>query len=187
MNESEQRDLGKKMGLAFRYVQQVFRESSALMKYLDILMKDDWVATYGNRITKEVTSHLSAPEYWLVEGVFRIYDSKKEKHIKKGITIIYWEEDYSLAEPVLIAGKLDYFKDEKTGEITKHDHWDLYYSWFKDICEEKLYNGEKIYSARYEKSERNYVREGKIFGLPLVWIGSEQDIHHKVYKKLIDL
>lgn len=47
-------DQGKNMRLAFEYIQQIFRETSQLMKQLDSYMGKDWIPTYGNRTTSRV-------------------------------------------------------------------------------------------------------------------------------------
>jgi hypothetical protein len=60
MNNAEEvhdKDLGRNIELAFRYVQQIFKETAQLMRTLDRLMGKEWEPTYGNRTTKEVTSH----------------------------------------------------------------------------------------------------------------------------------
>jgi len=184
-NYSQREDLGKSIGLAFRYIQQIFKETSQLMQKLDSLMGKDWMPTYGNRTTKEVTSQLGSPLGWLVEASFRIYDKKNEPNIKKGITVAYWSKD--IEEPILIAGKLDYILDESTKKPKAQDHWDLWSAWFEEDYENKKVNGSIRRVIPEESLLRNYIKEAAVFALPLVSIQSEADIKTKIYDKLVAL
>lgn len=179
----ERNELGRNMTLAFRYIQQIFKETAQLMRKLDNLMDKEWIPTYGNRTTKDVTSHLGDPDYWLVQASFRIYDSINKANIKKGITVIYWHEDYD--QPILIAGTLDYILDDPTIRSLKgQDHWDLWNAWFTDYKDRKT-DG-TIYQTKYE-AENDYIKEAKVFAIPLASIQSEDDIKNKIYDKLITL
>ena len=181
---SKNSDLGRNMELAFGYVQQIFKETSQLMKKLDNLMPvgKDWIPTYGNRTTKEVTSHLEDPEGWLVEASFRIYDSTKDLSIKKGITVTYWGKD--IDQPVLIVGKINYILDEKAKRPIKDDHWDLWYLWFEEDCEKHESNGTVFKVIPRESRLKEYIKEASIFAIPLVSVSSEDDVKNKVYDKL---
>ncbi len=184
-NHSQIEDLGKRIGLAFRYIQQIFKETSQLMQKLDTLMGKDWSSAYGSRTTKEVTSQLGSPEGWLVEASFRIYNSKKESNIRKGITVAYWSKE--IEEPILVAGKLDYILDDQTGRPKAEDHWDLWFAWFEENYEKKRTDG-SVHEGKPEDSHlRDYIREVKVFAIPLVSIQSEADIKTKIYDKLIAL
>ncbi len=182
-NPLERSELGRNMNLAFRYVQQIFRETAQMMKTLDSLMGEDWTPTYGNRTTRGVTSHINDPDYWLVQGSFRIYSSKSEPSIKKGITVAYWDEDYD--QPIIIAGKLDYILDPTTGNPKAQEHWDLWHAWFSEGYGDRKTDG-TIYETKYE-SENDYVKQARVFAIPLVSIQSENDIRTKIYDKLIAL
>ena len=182
-NKSKRKDSGQKIKSVFDYVQQIFRESAQLIRTLDKLMEKDWVSAYGGRITKEVTSDLNFPDYWLVEAIFRIYKSKKQNNIRKGITIVYWGE--SIDQPILIGGTLDYYLDKKTGLPNKSDHWDIYYSWFEDGLKEKISDGTP-YDINYESDgPRNYLKKGRFFALPLIEIRSEENVKSKIYEMLM--
>lgn len=182
-NRSERSELGRNMKLAFRYIQQIFKETAQLMRKLDNLMGKDWIPTYGNRTTRDVTSHLDSPEYWLVEASFRIYDSINEPNVKKGITVVYWPEEYD--EPILIAGKIDYVLDSETGKPKQQQHWDLWGAWFVKDYEERKTNS-TIYQTTYQLDD-DYIKEARVFAIPLVSIQAEDDIRTKIYDKLIAL
>ena len=186
-NYSERSDIGRNMGLAFRYIQQIFRETAQLMMTLDSLMGKDWTPTYGNRTTRDVTSHIADPDYWLVQASFRIYDNTKEPNIKKGITVEYWGEDYD--EPILIAGKIDYILDPKTQRPKEQRHWDLYEAWYARDYKDRMADG-TIYSTKYELEDDDrstYIDEAKVFAIPLASIQSEDDIKTKIYDRLITM
>jgi hypothetical protein len=176
-------DQGKNMRLAFEYVQQIFRETSQLMKKLDSLMGKDWVPTYGNRTTRDVTSHIDEPDGWLVEAVFRIYNSRKEPRVKKGITIAFWGDD--IEEPILVAGKLKYVVDKTSKKIAKDNHWDLWGGWFYNDSGVPIADG--VVRELNDKSKVEHVLDAKGFAIPLVSITSEKDIKTKIYDKLIIL
>ena len=176
---------GRNIGIAFRCIQQIFRETSQVMKELDALMGKDWRPTYGNRTTKEVTTHLDDPEHWLVEASFRIYDNIFQQNVRKGITVAYWSE--AIDEPILISGKLEYVVDEKTGNIKYSEHWDLWQAWFDKSYKGKIANG-TIYKIKPEESElKDYVKEAQVFAIPLVSLESKKDIISKIYDTLIKL
>lgn len=179
----ERNTLGMNMDLVFRYVQQIFRETAQLMKKLDSLIGKDWTPTYGNRTTTGVTSHIDDPDYWLVHASFRIYNSKNALNIKKGISIVYWNEGCD--QPILIAGKLDYILDSTNTGPKGHDYWDLYYAWFSEDYKDRKTDG-TIYQTKYE-SENDYIKQAIVFAIPLVSIQSEDDIRTKIYDKLITL
>jgi hypothetical protein len=182
-NSLERSNLGRNMGLAFRYIQQIFKETAQLMRKLDSLMGKDWIPTYGNRTTRDVTSRIDDPDYWLVEASFRIYDSKNEPSIKKGITIVYWGEN--IDQPILIVGKMSYILDSTTGRPKSTQHWDLWDAWFERDHEGKKTDG-TVYEVKYEQ-EDDYIEEARVFAIPLVSIQSEDDIKTKIYDKLINL
>ncbi|TET40104.1 MAG: hypothetical protein E3J66_07345 [Dehalococcoidia bacterium] len=182
-NPSERSDLGENIGLAFRYIQQIFKETAQLMRKLDGLMGKDWRPTYGNRTTRDVTSHIDDPDYWLVEASFRIYDSTNEPNTKKGITVVYWGEN--IDQPILIVGKMDYILDSTTQRPKRQHHWDLWDAWFERDYEERKTDG-TVYQVKYER-EDDYVEEARVFAIPLISIQSEDDIKTRVYDKLINL
>jgi len=178
-------ELGEKMTLAFEYVQQVFRETSQLMTKLDDLMGADWTPTYGNRTTRDVTSHLAHPDDWLVRAVFRIYDSKESPGVRKGISIAYWGN--GLEQPILIGGRMDYFVPEGADGPEVLGYWDLSNAWFEEGPEDKRIDG-SIY--RVEPSEaplRDHIQEARVFAIPLVGVESEDDIRTQVYSRLEEL
>ncbi len=183
--DSERSSIGKNMGLAFRYVQQIFKETAQLMRQLDSLMGKDWMPTYGNRTTKEVTSHLGWPENWLVEASFRIYDYKIEPSIRKGITVAYWGKE--IEEPILIAGKMNYILDEKTGKPKTDDHWDLWRTWSEEDYGNKKIDGSIHHVTPEESPLKEYIKTAEVFALPLVAIQSEDDIKTKIYEPLTAL
>lgn len=182
-SRSERRELGRNMTLAFKYIQQIFKETAQLMRELDKLMGRDWKSTYGNRTTINVTSHLTDPENWLVAASFRIYDSINEPNVKKGITVPYWPEKCD--QPILIAGKIDYILDSETGKPKQQDYWDLWRAWFSEDYDEREING-TIYQTKYQP-EDDYIKEAIVFAIPLVSIQGEDDIRTKIYDKLIAL
>jgi len=177
-------ELGRNITLTFEYVQQVFREIAQLMRQLDDLMGADWRPTYGNRTTKEVTSHLGYPRHWLVRASFRIYDSQKDPGLRKGITVTYWGS--GIEQPLLIGGRMDYIVHDEEGTL-KDDHWDLWSAWFQEGSEDKRVDG-TIYPVIPEQSVlKDHVREARVFAIPLVSIESEEDIRTKVYDRLMAL
>ena len=168
---------GKEITTVFRYVQQVFRESQQILAKIDSLMAPDWKTAYGNRVTKEVSSHFKRPEEWLVEAVFRVYQGNS-KLINKGINISYWGED--LEEPLITACKITY------SDIKGRDHWDILNAWFywpQDDLEIKPDGRVFI----YKPEEDDYIEEIKVFSLPLVTIENDQDIETKIFKPLMAL
>lgn len=182
-NSLERSELGKNMELTFRYIQQIFKETAQLMKKLDSLMGKDWIPTYGNRTTRDVTSHIDEPNYWLVEASLRIYDSVNEPNIKKGITVVYWGEN--IDQPILIVGKMNYILDSTTERPKGQYHWDLWDAWLEGDYKERKTDG-SVYQVKYER-EDYYIKEAKVFAIPLVSIQSEDDIKTRIYDELINL
>jgi hypothetical protein len=180
-------DLGRNMELVFEYVQQIFKETAQLMKKLDSLMPvgKDWMPTYGNRTTKEVTSHLEEPERWLVEASFRIYDSKKDPAVKKGITITYWGED--IDQPILIGGKIVYKLDGQRKGPVRDDHWDLWSLWFQEGEGKHITYGNIFKVVPQETNLKDYIQEAVVFAIPLASVCSEDDVKNKIHSRLVSL
>lgn len=161
----------------FQYVQQIFRECQQLIIKLDSLMAPDWSPLYGNRITRDVTSSLYDPNRWLVEAIFRIYESKDQK-INKGITISFWS-DYKIEEPVITVGELIY------SDLNQRQHWDLWKVWFEDEAEpleKRTLDGSVL---EFSPKDYGYIKTAKVFSLPLVEIQNDKDVENKIYKRLI--
>ena len=170
---------GQEIVTVFRYVQQVFQECQRIFLKLDNLMAPEWKTIYGNRTTKDVTSSLQDPERWLVEAIFRMYETH-DKLVNLGITISFWG---NISEPVITAGKIVYT------ETKERDHWDLWNSWFSwapgDESEKSL-DGSVL---EYQLSEnRNHgISNVKIFSLPLVALENDFDLETKIFKPLMSL
>ena len=180
-----QAELGKQMTLAFQYIQQIFRETAQLMTTLDDLMGGDWIPTYGNRTTRDVTSHLAHPDDWLVRAVFRVYDSKDSPGLRKGISIAYWGN--GLEQPILIGGRLDYFVPEGADEPDVRGYWDLSKAWFEEGPEDKRIDGSIYQVDPSEGSLKDHIRDAHVFAIPLASVESEDDIRTKVYRRLKEL
>jgi hypothetical protein len=177
--------LGTQMTLAFQYIQQIFRETAQLMATLDDLMGADWTPTYGNRTTRDVTSHLAHPDDWLVRAVFRIYDSREHPGVRKGISIAYWGN--GLEQPILIGGRLDYTVPEGADELDVLGYWDLSNAWFEEDPEDKRIDGSIYQVDPSEPPRKDHIRGAHVFGIPLASVESEDDIRTKVYHRLMEL
>lgn len=173
-------DKGHQMTLAFLYIQRVFNECQRLILKIDNQLAPEWKNIYGNRITRDVTANIQDPDRWLVEAIFRSYESDGDKMINKGITITFWGDD--IEEPIITAGKIIY------SDIEKRNHWDLWHIWFywDDINE----NNEYMLDGRmniFQPKDRNYIKEAYVFSLPLVNITDEEALVEKIIKPLKEL
>ncbi len=178
-------ELGKQIALAFQYIQQIFRETAQLMTKLDDLMGADWTPAYGNRITRDVTSHLAHPDDWLVREVFRIYDSRESPGVRKGISVAYWGN--GIEQPILIGGRMDYFVAEGADHPEVLGHWDLSNAWFDESPEDKRIDGSIYRVEPTEAPLKDHLREAQVFAIPLVSVQSEEDIGAEVYDRLREL
>lgn len=165
---------GQEILSVFRYVQQVFRETQRILLKMDSLMGPEWKPVYGNRITKEVTSSLVDPERWLVEAVFRIYESTNPL-VNKGLTITFWGD---IEEPVITAGMLVY------SDIKSRDHWDLWNSWFTWNPYEETKMSLDGQVVKYKPDEGNNINEVKVFSLPLINMENDIDVESKIFRPL---
>lgn len=170
---------GNEILKVFQYVQQVFRECQQLIVKLDGLMAPEWKPVYGSRITRDVTSSLNDPEHWLVEAIFRIYESN-DSSVNKGITITFWG---NIQEPVITIGEITYT------DVSKRGHWDLWYSWFEFEDEKISIDDRKLDGSILELTPKDYdyIKRVKMFSLPLVEIQNDNDVENKIYKELMKL
>lgn len=167
---------GHEMVTVFRYVQQVYTECQRLFFKIDNLMAPEWKTVYGNRITKDVTSSLQDPERWLVEAIFRVYESS-EGNVNKAITITFWGNN--IDEPIITAGKIVY------NDISKRDHWDLWSIWYTwDIENEQNESGVDGTVYDYISKDCKYIKEAKVFSYPLVEITDDAVLEKKVVEVL---
>ncbi|MFW6029966.1 MAG: hypothetical protein ACOCRO_06890 [Halanaerobiales bacterium] len=165
---------GNEITKVFNYVQQIFRETQRIFVKLDNLMEPEWKSVWGNRITRDVTSHLQYPEKWLVQAVFRMYESD-DKYVNKGVTITYWGD---IQEPIITVGEISY------SDLNSRNHWDLWNAWFmwESDNEEMLSDG-TIYT--FNPEEISYIDKVSISSFPLVSIETDKDIEEKIYSKLL--
>lgn len=177
MNNSEK---GHQMTSAFRYIQQVFNECQRLIFKVDNQMAPEWKNIYGNRITRDVTASIQDPDGWLVEAIFRAYESSKDKMVNKCITITFWGEEVD--QPVITAGEIIY------SDIDKRNHWDLFNTWFfwEDTNENNKYelDGKVNY---FQSKDCNYIKEAYVFSWPLASITDEEALKEKIIKPLKEL
>lgn len=173
---------GKEITKVFRYVQQVFRECQQLIYKTDNLMAPEWKVVYGSRITRDVTSSIYDPDRWLVEAIFRVYESE-DKLIAKAITISFWgEDDLEIKEPIITAGKIVYT------DLDKREHWDLWDAWFRweNDNKENEYKRDGTVIT-FNSKERDYISEAKLFSYPLVSITNDDELEKKIVSVLREL
>lgn len=185
MENNGKNDLGKKITETFHYIQQIFVESAQLIVHMDKQFNKDfineWNYTYGNRITRSVSSDINNPKSWIPQAIFRLYEKKSNKNIKIGITIEYWVEP--VEQPILVGGKLEYIDAQ-----TSSDHWDMWYSWFESEPKEKKIDGkEKYYLTPENNKIKEYIKKATLFAIPLTEIHTTEDIENKIYKEIIAL
>lgn len=143
---------------------------------IDNLLAPNWKTIYGNRITRDVTSSLPDPERWLVEAIFRVYEST-DPNINKAITISFWGQ--KINEPIISAGKIIY------NDLSKRDHWDLWHLCFD--WEDEKYKGEYAFDGTLYNVKPvgyDYIKEASIFCLPLVSISDDNELENRIIKVL---
>jgi len=165
---------------AFKYIQQVFNECQRLIFKIDNKLDSEWENIYGNRITRDVTASIQDPDRWLVEAIFRAYESTKDKMINKCILITFWGEEVD--QPVITAGKIIY------SDIEKRNHWDLFNVWFtwEDTTENNGYDLDGKVN-HFQSEDCNYIKEAHVFSWPLVSITDEETLIEKIIKPLKEL
>ena len=178
-------ELGPSIRLAFDYVRQVFKETAQLMTRLDDLMGAEWQSCYGNTITKDLSRDLQRPGDWLARGCFGLYEREGKPGVRKGMTVVYVGR--GIEQPILIGGRLDYVLADGTGAPVASDHWDLRNAWFEAGPEDKTVDGTVYRVELGEAALREHVEAARVFAIPLVSVGSEDDIRIEVYDRLIDL
>ena len=177
MNENQK---GYIITKAFNYLQQVCRECQRIIYKIDSQMDQEWKNIYGNRITSEVSASLKEPDWWIIQAIFRMYENKENTLVNKGVNIGFWDED--IKEPIIIAGKIVY------NDISKRNHWDLWYIWFdwNNTLKTNDYKADgTIYS--FQSDECPYIKEAKVFSLPLINIKDDKVLMESIIKPLIEL
>ena len=170
---------GNDITKVFKYVQQVFKECQQLIYKTDNLMAPDWKVVYGSRITRDVTSSLYDPNRWLVESIFRIYESE-DRNVNKGITISFWGDDeLEIVEPIITVGKITYTN------IDKRSHWDLWNAWFRweDDNKENEYKIDGSINV-FKSKQCEFISEAQLFSYPLVSISDDAELENKIISVL---
>lgn len=171
---------GHQITSAFLYIQQVFKECQRLIFKIDNQLAPEWGNLYGNRITKDVRASLQEPDRWIVEAIFRVYESNKDKLVNKCITITFWGDE--VEQPIITAGKIIY------SDIDKRDHWDLWNIWFywTDVNENNEYELDGKVNI-FQSEECKHIKEAYVFSLPLISITDDEALMEKIIKPLKEL
>jgi hypothetical protein len=134
---------GRKIALALKLLRQAYGETGLLLYELDSFMREHgWLPMYGNRTTRDVTSSLQNPSYWLLQGTFRYYQKEapqtpEEPTSRLGITIVWWQDELSNdLDPFVIFGRTDGLEKDM-------EHWDLWKAWFQGEHPEQI-GGDEI-------------------------------------------
>lgn len=168
---------GNQITSAFLYIQQVCKECQRLIFKIDNQMYPEWENLYGNRITKEVSASLQEPSRWIVEALFRAYESKEDKLVNKCITITFWGNEVN--QPIITAGKIVY------SDVSKRDHWDLWRIWFEWDSENKSNEYELDGKVNiYYPDECKHIKEAYVFSLPLIYITDDEVLIEKIIEPL---
>ena len=171
---------GNQITLVFKYIQQVCEECKQLIFKIDSLLAPELSNLYGNRITSEVSANLQTAKRWIIQAIFRTYENEKDGLVNKGITITFWDKD--LEQPIITAGKIVY------NDISKRNHWDLWnvwFSWNNNLKTDDYKADGTIYSFQFD--ECPYIKEAKVFTLPLINIKDDKVLMESIIKPLIEL
>lgn len=171
---------GHQITSAFLYIQQVFKECQRLIFKIDNQLAPEWGNLYGNRITKDVSSSLQEADRWIVEAIFRVYESSKDKLVNKCITITFWGGE--VEQPIITAGKIVY------SNIDKRDHWDLWSIWYSwtDANENNGYELDGKVNV-FQSEECNHIKEAHVFSVPLISITDDEALMEKIIRPLKEL
>lgn len=126
---------------AISVLQKAFQEAASMFQDIDEMMEENgWQTAYGNRTTKEVTTHLNNPRNWLLQGSFRIYQNNKiieanKMQTRLGVTIQWWDDNFPNQEPLLLIARFDATPDD-------FDHWDVRHAW--EDAESTIIDGKPI-------------------------------------------
>ncbi len=136
--DEKQPQAGEKIALALKLLRQAYSEAGLLLCELDNFMREHgWEPVYGNRTTRDVTSHLDNPTNWLLQGTFRYYQNHlspltDDPITRLGITIVWWQDAIEDdLDPFVIIGRTE-------GLEIDMEHWDLWTSWFQDDDPEEI-------------------------------------------------
>jgi len=178
-------DPGRGITLAFEYIQRVYHETAQLMGRLDDLVAAEWPPARGNLITSELSRNLNRPDDWLATKCFRIYSSKTETGVRRGITVVYCGE--GIDQPILIGGQLDYILGNNTDGLAASGYAVFSTAWLKQGPEDKLVDGSVHRVDTTEGPLKDRIRHARLFAIPLVSIQSQDDIRTEVYGRLMGM
>jgi hypothetical protein len=185
MNDrNNQQQLGAEVLDAFKYVQEIYRETKELITILDEMVGRQWDPPSSAAITAEFSRDLRKPHDWLVTDVYRIYHRMDRPGQRIGITIKY-VDDSPIVEPILIGGRIDYASREATAAVQVPDRWVLRKAWFERSPENKEVDG-TVYRVSFDEAPPwDCQAEATVFAVPLVSIQSKGDIRTKIYDRLM--
>ena len=155
---------GQKMQKALRAVCLMHKEVGKLLLEFDNLMPWACESVFGSTVTKDLKHHPGA-DFWMCEGVYRYLASKEEPGVLDALTVCFVNP--SLAEPLLLLGRIEYSIGENAEIADVCDGWDLwylYFTWNKDW--------QLGVPKQCQVPAGSHIKSARVIAVPLYSIGS---------------
>ncbi len=171
----------------FKQIRQIFEQVSLLLRTVDEQMiKADW-KSMGNYALSDLSYSILEPASWIPIMVYRYYKHKEFPNRLAYVSVLldnHWYRKYTIKEPLLTAGFLDYGRDEVVWE----NHYARYYGYLSEIHDLKA-DGQffQFDNTMLPSDVQGKFKNGKIFALPLISITNAKDVESKVTIKLLNL
>jgi hypothetical protein len=179
-------DAGQQILKGLRETRAFFEQVSLLIRTADDLLRDDgWDNLFGKKCA-DVTSDLYRPKKWMPAEIFRFFIAPKESHHKDIILfvgVIFDQEGawQGFTEPWVTCGLYQCRDDIDTA---KFSDWD----WVSSQLEHEHDPDGKFNCLTFtpdQQEESDGVIYQAVMALPLMSIGSAQDLKEKVVEPLL--
>lgn len=173
-------DYGRKASMALAAVRRMHADVSRLLVDAEGTFGKDRTPAFGSYATQDLTYSYKA-DYWMPEGVFRVWASKPpaEQAAVDAITVRFFDLESRIEEPFLLVGQIKYrlqgdvsavdYLTDKAGKSEKRA-WHLWYAYASWGGERRP--GVVLAGSRLERN----VEWFKVIGVPLYSIRSFDDV-----------
>jgi hypothetical protein len=171
----------------FKQIRQIFEQVSLLLRTVDEQMiKADW-KSMGNYALSDLSYSILEPASWIPIMVYRYYKHKESPNRLAYVSVLldnHWDRKYTIKEPLLTAGFLDFEKDEVFWE----NWYARFFGYLSEIHDLRA-DGQpfQFENTKLPSDIQGKFRNGKVFAIPLISITNAKDVESKVTVKLLNL
>jgi hypothetical protein len=165
---------------------------ATLLKTANVQMKKHSWESMNTAIT-ETSQSINYPTQWIATAAFQFYKNKNYPNRLLYISVIFdndVDEEYTIEEPIVTAGSLDYGNGQVEENLGNEVWWySRLYGYLQKYPDQK--NGDDGYSFDKKTARlldpQGHFESGELFAVPLVLLRNDKDIKMKITDRLLGL